>query len=134
MKVEIKAINTAPIKATIKTKILTALANTNHNELKNLDFDTSGHIGFASQQELDKVKNELNLHSASSCFVGYGVAGEMILDIDIRGELNNKVDKVEGKGLSTSDFTNEEKAFIKLIMQESSYLEIGLVNYMLLNE
>lgn len=49
--------------------------NTNdHAKLNNLDYENSGHTGFASQKKLE-----------------------------------NKVDKVDGKGLSTNDFTNELK-------------------------
>ena len=47
---------------------------TDHSKLENLDYKNSGHIGFASSNDLEK-----------------------------------KVDKIEGKGLSTNDYTNDEK-------------------------
>lgn len=47
---------------------------TDHSKLKNLDYKSSGHTGFASSNDLEK-----------------------------------KVDKIEGKGLSTNDYTNDEK-------------------------
>ena len=47
---------------------------TDHSKLENLDYKNSGHIGFASSDDLEK-----------------------------------KVDKIEGKGLSTNDYTNDEK-------------------------
>lgn len=47
---------------------------TDHSKLENLDYKSSGHIGFASSDDLE-----------------------------------NKVDKIEGKGLSTNDYTNDEK-------------------------
>lgn len=47
---------------------------TDHSKLENLDYKNSGHIGFASSDDLE-----------------------------------NKVDKIEGKGLSTNDYTNDEK-------------------------
>ena len=47
---------------------------TDHSKLENLDYKNSGHIGFASSDDLEK-----------------------------------KVDKIDGKGLSTNDYTNDEK-------------------------
>ena len=47
---------------------------TDHSKLENLDYKNSGHIGFASSNDLEK-----------------------------------KVDKIDGKGLSTNDYTNDEK-------------------------
>lgn len=47
---------------------------------------------------------------------------------------NNKVDKVEGKGLSANDYTNEEKEFLKIIMEESPRVDYGLVDEMILDE
>lgn len=47
---------------------------TDHSKLENLDYKNSGHIGFASSDDLE-----------------------------------NKVDKIDGKGLSTNDYTNDEK-------------------------
>ena len=53
-------------------------ARNNHAALDNLDYDHSGHIGFASTVYVDN-------------------------------NLSTKVDKEEGKGLSTEDFTSIDK-------------------------
>ena len=39
----------------------------------------------------------------------------------------NKVDKIEGKGLSTNDFTNEEKAIMDYVIKEDT-IDIGTIN------
>lgn len=54
-----------------------------------------------------------------------GPAGPSYDDTEIRGLISGKVDKVPGKGLSTNDFTNEEK--LKLLYLKN-YDETMLVN------
>ena len=61
-------------------------SETDHSKLTNLDFENSGHTGFQP-------------------------AG----DYANKSDLNLKVDKVEGKGLTTNDFTNEYKEKVDLI-------------------
>ena len=39
-------------------------------------------------------------------------------------EIDNKVDKVEGKGLSTNDYTDEDKALIATIPTDTEQAEI----------
>lgn len=47
---------------------------------------------------------------------------------------NNKVEKIEGKGLSTNDYTNEDKAFLELIKNDSAYVGYGSADNMTINE
>ena len=61
-------------------------SETDHSKLTNLDFENSGHTGFQP-------------------------AG----DYATKDDLDLKVDKVEGKGLTTNDFTNEYKEKVELI-------------------
>ena len=67
-----------------------------YERLKNLGFENSGHTGF--QKELTKEQLQ-NIEGVP-------------LKAD-KEEMNNllagKVDKVEGKGLSSNDYTNEDK-------------------------
>ena len=44
----------------------------------------------------------------------------------------NKVDKVEGKGLSTNDYTDEDKTFMQLIQESSAYVGYGVSDKMTL--
>ena len=55
----------------------------NHSKLKKLSFEESGHTGFQAQLTDEQLKN--------------------IEDV------SGKVDKIEGKGLSSNDYTTEEK-------------------------
>lgn len=43
----------------IKAKVNVTNGVSYHNKLKNLDYKNSGHTGFASQEELNEIKNKL---------------------------------------------------------------------------
>ena len=58
---------------------------TDHSKLENLDYKNSGHIGFASSDDLEK-----------------------------------KVDKIDGKGLSTNDYTNDDKIKLEGIEENAN--------------
>lgn len=82
------------VKIKLKQSNITMKVNTNtptqsetdHSKLTNLDFENSGHTGFQPAGDY-ATKNDLNL----------------------------KVDKVEGKSLTTNDFTNEYKEKVDII-------------------
>jgi len=82
-----KTENTEPITPTDKEQIEQAIANLEADKQDKL---TAG----------DNITIENNVISAVDTIYD---------DTEIRSELNNKVDKVQGKGLSTNDYTNEEK-------------------------
>ena len=103
-----------------------------HNNLLNLDYENSGHIGFASEKALNELR-ELLENSSNEELEQIKIKIDNIekmlasddLDLDTLQELvnalknntsnitdifnvlANKVDKVEGKQLSTNDLTNE---------------------------
>lgn len=64
------------------------------------------------QNELNAINNSINSKAdVSSVEALSSQVSEMSGDIgDITTSLNNKVDKVSGKGLSTNDFTNADKS------------------------
>lgn len=67
---------------------------TQHNLLSNLDYANSGHTGFASSEDIPTKVSELENDS------GF---------IDNTYHDNTKVDKVDGKILSSNDYTTPEK-------------------------
>ena len=100
-----------------------------HKKLHNLDYEHSGHTGFASEKDLNKKADLLVVQeiAAQNLEAAKKYADEKLANIvapdydsfikqhnsdihsheDIRTILANKVDKIEGKGLSTNDLTNE---------------------------
>lgn len=130
--------------------------NTDHAKLDNLDYESSGHIGFASKQELQEglsqkqdlgnyvteeslsekdyasnsdlelkadktyVDSELELKQDKGDYITRDEANED--HIDLLNQANaytdslsaTKVDKEEGKGLSSNDFTDDLKDNLNL--------------------
>ena len=66
---------------------------------------TSIDLGLASQQSIDEITTQLNSIVDSSLSVSGKAADALITGTT----LNAKVDKVEGKDLSTNDYTNDDK-------------------------
>ncbi len=51
-----------------------------------------------------------NIYGGFTIFAKWGeIEGEISEQTDLKNELDKKVDKIEGKGLSTNDYTDEEK-------------------------
>lgn len=73
-----------------------------HKVLENLDYENSGHTGFASERFVNKA---------------------------INNALESKVDKVAGKGLSTNDFNNEYKSIVDSNKQNIESLATQLSLY-----
>lgn len=91
-----------------------------HDKLANLDYASSGHTGFASSEDLTNVAAQ-TLNDAKQ-YVDESIEKIAPQDystlinehnnnpeahVDIREIINEKVDKVVGKSLSTNDLTNE---------------------------
>lgn len=83
---------------------------TDHSQLTHLDYESSGHTGF--QPAGNYIEDDNYTHTDNN----YTTEEKTKLaslqnydDTEIRSSLSNKVDKEQGKGLSTNDYTNEEK-------------------------
>ncbi len=82
----------------------------NYNDLTNKP-SINGHtlIGSKTSSDLDLQPVISDLSTIRS---GAALGATAVQPSDMENALNDKVDKVDGKGLSTNDFTNEDKAQI----------------------
>lgn len=77
-----------------------------HNKLRNLDFESSGHIGFASENALNEhINNIQNPHNITK--EQLGLPENIYSQDEVDFLLSTKVDGREGYDLSENDFTNE---------------------------
>lgn len=76
---------------------------------------------FATKEELNLKANKTELHSHTNKTVLDGITST---DVD---NWNNKVDKVEGKTLTTNDYTNEEKQTVASLKATVGDTSSGLV-------
>ena len=90
----------------------------NHAELENLDFNNSGHTGFQAEiEDLDDIREGANLGLKAVQDDNY-VHTDNNYTSEEKNKLANidmstKVDKIEGKDLSSNDFTNEHKSQVE---------------------
>lgn len=86
--------------------------NTDHAQLKNLDYEHSGHTGFASSSELQEG---LDTKQDKGNYVTQDESQQLKLEAVEQAKsytdevAETKVDKEPNKGLSSNDFTNELK-------------------------
>ena len=56
------------------------------------------------------VQDACNIYGGFTIYAKWGeIQGDLLNQTDLRDALNSKVDKIEGKSLSTNDYTNEDK-------------------------
>lgn len=94
--------NTADIDKPVSTATQTALDNLDSSLKKYSDDKISSLIGGAVPETLDTIKEIADAISDN----------KSVIDT-LNESITNKVDKVEGKGLSTNDFTNEYKSQVE---------------------
>ena len=106
---------------------------------KIIDITTGGSInldGFATKEDiptkLSDLENDSNfLTSIPSEYITDKELEDRLKNIEVdanvdlsnyvtKNELNNKVDKIEGKGLSTNDYTNEDKSKLNSIEKNAN--------------
>ena len=107
---------------TIKSKVTVTAGVKNHSQLSNLDFNTSGHTGFASEEalnqlaaiveglgaaDLEELKQKVDEIATKIENGEIGGAVEPYDDTELRALINTKVSRESGKGLSTNDFDDE---------------------------
>lgn len=86
--------------------------NTDHAQLKNLDYEHSGHIGFASSTDLQEG---LDAKQDKGDYITQDESQQLKLEVVEQAKIytdevaETKVDKELGKGLSSNDFTDELK-------------------------
>ncbi len=56
------------------------------------------------------MAEDCNIHGGFTIYAKWGeIQGDLLEQTDLKNALDSKVDKEEGKGLSTNDYTDEEK-------------------------
>ncbi len=111
---EIENLNTLIGGESVSSQIETAISQQEHFSgdyydlvnAPNIIEDESGAITIADEQ--GKIIFKVDAYGAQS--TAFAVDG-----INILSEINNRVEKVAGKGLSTNDFTDEEKAKLAML-------------------
>ena len=87
-------------------------ANTKLNQVDNVDIDitTINEVTKVEITRKDGTKKEATVNGSVNAITDVLVDGESVVKDNIANiDLSNKVEKVEGKELSTNDFTNEDK-------------------------
>ena len=93
----------------VSAAIQTAIAATGHAHFEKVDAVPSA--GAAQENVLYLVMNAKSKHYDIYALVG----GEVVQLDDTTVDLGGYVEKVEGKGLSTNDYTNDDKAKLDAI-------------------
>lgn len=88
------------------------VANTKLNQVDNVDIDitTIDEVTKVEITRKDGTKKEATVNGSVNAITDVLVDGKTVVINNVANiDLSNKVDKVEGKELSTNDFTNEDK-------------------------
>jgi hypothetical protein len=84
---------------------------------------------YAKGSDLTALKNLVGtLPSTATATTIVGYIDEAITDLGLSDELAKKVDKVEGKGLSTNDYTDTEKTKLAGIAEGATKVEGSSTN------
>ena len=61
---------------------------------------------------------DCNIYGGFTIYAKWGeIQGDLLEQTDLKNALDSKVDKEEGKGLSTNDYTDEEKSKLALAIR-----------------
>lgn len=67
------------------------------------------------------MAEDCNIYGGFTIYAKWGeIQGDLLEQTDLKNALDGKVDKEEGKGLSTNDYTDEEKNKVNSASQKAS--------------
>ena len=78
---------------------------------------------FLDEAGLGEVGKVISKHYASKEDLSKVDVAEQLVDYAKKNDLDNKVDKVEGKSLSSNDYTSEDKAKVDAIPENPKYTD-----------
>lgn len=105
------------------TKVQVGLGNVDNTS------DLDKPVSNAAKTEFDSIKTRMNDLENNVSISYQALQGNLVGFASEVGEaMDTKVDKVEGKGLSTNDFTNEDKTKLTSALTSTSIISAGKVS------